>query len=131
ARQISALQRRVAYHLDNQPPTPYREAIVALKRQVEAAGRGEVIHVAHQEPAPLATVAAIGEPAPDFVATEITGTGSARLSRWKGKPILLVFYHPDSFTAAELLRFAQEVHGSFGKHVQVVGLCVSDDATEA
>jgi peroxiredoxin len=125
------LQRRIAYHLDNQPPTPYRQAIVALKRQVEAAARGEVIHVAHEEPAPLVSVAAVGDPAPDFVATEITGTGSARLSRWKGKPILLVFYHPDSFTAADLLRFAQDVHASCGMHVHVVGLSVSDDPTVA
>ena len=44
----------------------------------------------------------VGQPAPDFVTTEISGTGSARLSKWKGKPVLLVFYHPSSYTAAEL-----------------------------
>jgi peroxiredoxin len=126
-RELAALDKRVAYHLENQPPTPYREAVLAVRKQVEAARRGEVLPVAHHETENVVRVAAVGEPAPDFVATEITGTGSARLSRWKGRPILLVFYHPGSFTAGELLHFAQDVHASFGRHLQVVGLSVCDD----
>jgi peroxiredoxin len=127
SRELAALGKRIAYHLENQPPTPYREAVVAVRKQVEAARRGEVLPVAHQERDEVTHVAAVGAPAPDFLATEITGTGSARLTRWKGKPILLVFYHPASVTAGDLLRFSQEVHASLGRHVQVVGLSVSDD----
>ncbi len=127
-KELEALHRKIAYHLENQPTTPYREAMLLLKRQVEAARRGEVIPVVRQEAAAPA-VAAVGEHAPDFVASEITGTGTGagRLSHWKGKPILLVFYHPSSYTAGELLGFAQEIHTHYGKHMAVVGLSTSDD----
>jgi peroxiredoxin len=130
-RPVQALARRIAHHLENQPPTPYRQAVLLVKQQVEAASRGEALPVVHR-PAPagaaaVPNAAAIGEPAPDFVASEITGTGSARPGKWKGKPALLVFYHPGSFTAADLLRFAQDVHKNHGRHASVVGLSVSDD----
>ena len=126
-KQLAALQKRIASHVENQPATPYREAVLTVRKQVEAARRGEVLPVVHQEPQHLPSAAAVGERAPDFVATEITGSGSARLGKWKGKAVLLVFYHPTSFTAPDLLRFAQEVHVSLGKHAQVAGLSVSDD----
>jgi peroxiredoxin len=130
AKQIPALQKRIGTHLQTHPPTPYREAVLAVKRSVDAAARGEVVKPVHHETAqPVITAATIGEPAPDFVATEVTGSGSGRLARWKGKEVLLCFYHPSSYTAAEMLRFAQEVQTSLGKHVQVVGLSVSDDST--
>jgi peroxiredoxin len=125
--QLGMLNRKIAYHLENQPSTPYREAVVVLKRQVEAALRGEVPPVVREETVGPA-VAALGERAPDFVATEYTGSGSSRLARWKGKPVLLVFYHPSSYTASEVLHFAQEVHARYGgKHASVVGLSVLDD----
>jgi peroxiredoxin len=130
ARPLATLQKRIALHLENHPPTPYREAVLLVRRQVEAAARGEVVSVVHHETARATTTARVGEVAPDFVATEITGTGSARLAKWKGKAILLVFYQPTSSTAADLLRFAQEAHATLGsKYVQVVGLSVSDDTT--
>jgi peroxiredoxin len=125
---LEALHRKIVSHLENQPTTPYREALLLLKRQVEAARRGEVLPVVHSEPTRPA-VAAVGEPAPDFVASAITSAGSGRLARWKGKPILLVFYHPSSSTANDLLRFAQEIHANYGKFVSVVGLSVLDDPT--
>jgi peroxiredoxin len=73
-------------------------------------------------------VATVGQPAPDFLATELTGTGSARLRNWLGRPVLLVFYHPSSPTAAEVLRFAQKVATDRAGAVRVVGMSVSDDA---
>jgi peroxiredoxin len=127
-RELETVQRKIAYHLENQPTTPYREALLLLKRQVEAGRRGEVLPVVHEE-STRPTVAALGEPAPDFIATECTGTGSARLARWKGKAVLLVFYSPTSYTAGDLLRFAQDVQNTYGKHVAVVGMSVSDDTT--
>jgi peroxiredoxin len=125
--ELAALHKRITTHLENQPPTPYREAVFAVKKQVEAARRGEILPVVHHDTQQIVTPATVGGPAPDFVASEITGSGSARLNRWKGKPVLLVFYHPSSFTASDLLRFAQDIHAHFGRHAQVVGLSVSDD----
>src|SRR5262249_57709729 len=39
--QLEALQATITHHLDRQPPTPYREAVLQVKRRVEAARRGE------------------------------------------------------------------------------------------
>src|SRR5262249_46092981 len=145
-KQLTVLQRRISAHLENQSPTPYRDAIAQIKRQVDAACKGEGVTVGHHGPArpsgssegaggnkpapaplPLPAAVAVGEAAPDFVATEFTTKGTARLDRWKGRPILLVFYHPSSITIRDLLRFAQEVHTGYSRHVSVIGLSVSDD----
>jgi hypothetical protein len=126
-KELLALQRRIAQYTHNYPVTPYRDAVLGVKRLVDAACKGEVVGMegeAGNEPA----VARVGGPAPDFLVSEITGTGTARLARWKGKPIMMVFYHPSSGTAADLLRFAGSVHSKLGKHVWVVGMSVSDDA---
>lgn len=131
-KQLVLLQKRIGSHLDTNPPTPYREAVQAVRRQVDAAARGEVVTVAYREPArPLLVTATKGEPAPDFVASEITGTGSGRLGQWKGRAVLLVFYQPSSVSAEPLLRFAQDVTNDLGRRVQVVGMCVGDDAEAA
>jgi peroxiredoxin len=70
----------------------------------------------------------VGQPAPDFLATELTGSASARLARWLGRPVLLVFYHPASPTSDEVLRFAQKVAADHPGTAHVVGMSVSDDA---
>ncbi len=127
SRELATLQRAVARYMETYPATPYREAVAGVKRQIDAACKGEAVTVHHAEPVKPA-VAAVGTEAPDFLASEITGTGTARLSRWKGRPILMVFYHPGSYTAADLLKFAGSVHTALGKHVAVVGMSVSDDA---
>jgi peroxiredoxin len=65
------------------------------------------------------------------VATCISTTGSARLVSYKGKPVVMVFYHPSSVTAAELLRFAQNLHTTYARHAHVIALSVSDDRAAA
>lgn len=130
-KQLVTLQKRIAAHVESHPPTPYREAVLAVRRQVETAARGEVVVVAgvhHEASRPHSATVTVGEQAPDFVATEITGEGLSRLGKWKGRAVLLVFYHPTSFTAPEVLTFSQEINTSLGRHVQVVGMSVSDDA---
>ena len=68
--QLTALLNRIAYHLDHQPQTPYREAVLQVKRRVEAAQRGET------PPAP----ATVDPPdAPPVVAA--VGARGARLPR--------------------------------------------------
>jgi peroxiredoxin len=130
-RELSALLRKINAFVEAQPATPYREAVWAVRRQVEAATRGEVVATNYgPTAAPLLPVEIKNKPAPEFLATNITGTGTVRLSSFKGKPTLLLFYNPRSETAGELLRWAQEVHRTLGKHVHVVGMSTSNDATE-
>ncbi len=129
-RTLKELQRRISQHLDT-PPTPYREYVYQIHRQVEAGCRGEVVTASYQEaPERAVSVAKLGEAAPEFVAGPISTPEAGRLSKWKGKPILLVFYHPASLTAPELLRFAQHLHHHYGRMVHVVGLSVSENHSE-
>jgi len=124
---LAALLKKIDYHLD-QPPTPYRLAILQIKRRAEAARRGETPPEPIRETKPVATVAALGQLAPDFLATNLSGGGSAQLRRWSGKPVLLVFYHPASGTTPTVLRYAQQLLAAFPQRITVVGMCVSEDA---
>jgi peroxiredoxin len=127
--QLAALVKRIDYHLENQPPTPYREAVLQVRRHAEAARRGEVPAELSATSGPAGpSRAQPGELAPDFVASDLTAAGSARPRRWLGKPVLLVFYSPASTTAAEVLRFGQRLAAMHGPHLAVVGLSMSSDA---
>jgi peroxiredoxin len=127
--QLETLQGKITHFLEDQPPSPFREAAVQLKRRVEAARRGDpspVPPAADVETAP--SVAKLGYTAPDFLASDFDSKESIRPRRWLGKPVLMVFYNPSSPTVEELLRFAQAVHEAYGKEATVVGLAMSDAA---
>jgi peroxiredoxin len=129
SKSLEAILTRVDLHLDRQPATPYREAMLQVKHRIEAALRGEAAPplqvVAATEPAP--TVATMGEAVPDFTVPDLVSGGSARLKLFLGKPVVLVFYTPASPTAEELLTFAQSLHAHSRGRVSVVGLAVSDE----
>ncbi len=127
--QLTALLNRINYHVEHQAPTPFREAVLQVRRQVESARRGDTPPATAEERSDGPTVAEVGRPAPDFVATDLTapGAASARLRDWLGRPVLLVFYNPASPTADDLLRFARGVHHRFNGAVAVAGLSVTDD----
>jgi peroxiredoxin len=128
--QLATLLNKINYHLEHQTPTPYREAVLQVKRRVEAARRGETPPAAADEGRPAGGgVANLGEKAPDFAAPLFTGTGTASLRRWQGKPVVLVFYSPTSQTTPDLLRFAQELSTSF-QGLTVLGLALSDNAAQ-
>jgi hypothetical protein len=125
--QLDAVLKRVAYHLETQPPTPYRTAVLQVQRRLEAARRGELPpEVPATETTPTAQVAALGMRAPDFVATDLLTGQSARLQRLLGHPLLICFYNPQTDTGVEVLRFAQ---GLTERHrgMSVVGMAVTDD----
>ena len=126
--QLAALLDKIAYHLDRQPQTPYREAIFQVKRRVEAAQRGEaapVVAVAEKPDVP--TVATVGGPAPDFLAPNIVTSATFRLRQVRGKPVLLVFYNPASPTTPDLLAYAQKMSDSYYKDLTVLALSVTGD----
>jgi peroxiredoxin len=125
---LSALMRRIEQYLDNQPETSYRPAILQIKRRVEAAQRGEKPPEPVADIRPIPTGAAVGQRAPDFIATNFTGGGSAQLRRWIGKPVVLVFYHPASQTTPTVLRFAQQLLAKYPQRVYVAGMSISDKA---
>lgn len=126
--QLTALGGRISQHVESQPATPYREAVLLVQRRVEAAKRGETPPAPPSDGAPAPVAAGVGDPAPDFAAPDLIDGGSVRLRRFAGRPTLLVFYHPASPTAPDLLRFAQKVGDAHAKSAWVVGLSVSEDA---
>jgi peroxiredoxin len=126
---LETLQGKIAHFLENQPPSPYREAATQLKRRVDAARRGDPTPVAPPADAETApAIAKIGYTAPDFLSPDFDTKESIRPRRWLGKPVLMVFYNPNSQTAEELLRFAQTISESFRQDAMVVGMAMSDDA---
>jgi peroxiredoxin len=129
-RTIDGLLRRINYHLENQPPTPYRTAVLQVKRQAEAARRGETPPAPPRETTGAPTVAELGRKAPDFLVPDLVTRRSTRLYRLLGKPVLLVFYHPAAPTAETVLRFAQELASS-RYDVTVLGLSVSNERPAA
>jgi peroxiredoxin len=128
-RPLEAILNKIAYHLDNQPETPYRQELLQLRRRIDAARRGQTVAVseaATREAAP--SKAAAGQPAPDFIVTNLLGGESLHLRRLLGKPIVLVFYSPMSPHAHELLRFANSIASvAGGNEVRVLALAMTND----
>jgi peroxiredoxin len=128
--EIDSLLAKIKNHLDHEPPTPYREAVLHIKRRTEAAKRGETAPQSLVEDTVSTTVAAPGRPAPDFMAPDFGSKEPARLKKWLGRPIVMVFYSPASESARELLRFAQHLHEDFQPQIHILGMAVSDDAEQ-
>jgi peroxiredoxin len=118
---------RIARHLENNPPTPYREAILQVKRRIEAAQRGEAPPMLVQDNDADILTFGIGHKAPDFAVTNLLTRDTAHLNRWQGKPLVLVFYSPKSFTAHEVLQFAQRLQDDNERRVNVVSCAFADD----
>src|SRR5207249_3744580 len=90
-RLYEAMLGRIAYHLRS-PATPFRVAVVWVQRRAEEAKKGQAPPVAPVAPPPLT----VGRPAPDFAEFDLAGRDSIRLSRWQGRPVLLIFNKPES-----------------------------------
>lgn len=127
AAQLDNLLARINHHLEQPSPTPYREAVVRVKKRVEAAKRGEALVTTEPAAVPSAAVVAVGKPAPDFVTPDFVTRESARLKNWQGKAIVLVFYNPASDRAADILRFAQQLARAHANDLAVLGLAMSED----
>jgi peroxiredoxin len=125
--QLTALQTRINSHLENSlARTPYREAILQIKKDVETAKRGETPPAPLIEEAPpTSTIAAVGSLAPDFFVPDHVSGSNVRLQRWHGKPIMLVFYSPAAPNSADVLQFAQHLAETYPNGLAVIGLTVN------
>jgi peroxiredoxin len=126
---LEALMNRINYHLERQHATPYREAVLQVKRRVEAAQRGETPPAPPSDDGPEAGHAAeVGAVVPDFSAPDFATGLPTHLRHWSGRPVLLVFYNPSSPTSPEVLRFAQKMSTANPRDLAVVALSMSEDA---
>jgi peroxiredoxin len=127
-RSAESLQTKITQLIETSPATPYRGALLQLKRRVEAVSRGDTVPFdPSEEASPVAPLAALGQPAPDFLVSDMATRESLRLRRLLGRPIVLVFYAPSSKTCNDVLRFAQSLNDANPREIHVLGLVVSDD----
>lgn len=125
---FDTLLKKIDGHMQKSAPTPYRDAIQLVRRRVEAARRGESPPQLQQRDDAIVQVrATIDQKVPDFVASNLLTRESVRLHRLLGKPVLLVFYTPNSNSAAEVLRFTQQMAEVHGDKVSIAALSLSDD----
>jgi peroxiredoxin len=102
--------------------------VLQVKRRAEAASRGETPAAGPaQDQSHAARIATLDQPAPDFIVTNLLTKETTQLRRWLGRPVLMVFYHPDSATVESVLRFAQGMQNRYHQHLAVLGFAVSDD----
>jgi peroxiredoxin len=126
--QIDGACHRLEQHLENHPPTPYRPALLQLKTALDAARRGDIpVAASAEEPAPVAKSVEIGQRVPDFAVTSLTDKELARLDRLLGRPILVVFYNPETAMGKEVLRFAKSVAAAPGNRVAILAMAVTHD----
>jgi peroxiredoxin len=126
ARQFDLVLTRIQTFIASNPPTPYRDALKHVQRLAEAGKRGEAPPELPADDAGVPQIAH-GKPAPEFLVKDLTTKESVRLRQWLGRPLLLVFYSPNSPTVDRVLRFAQDVQDRQGDQVHVITLAVSDE----
>jgi hypothetical protein len=125
-RPFDVILAKIGYYLESEPRTPYRDAVLQVKRRVEAARRGEVTPVAFEDTAHSAR-ATPGQRAPDFVVTNLLTKESVRLQKCLGRPILMVFYTPKSQTAEAVLRYCQRLQDSHSGNITVLAFALFED----
>jgi hypothetical protein len=125
---LARLERLDAYLEEADPSSPYREAVLAVRRQLDAARKGET--VAKTPAVSLAPVGVapavpkgvawpeVGQIAPDFTA------GPFRLADSRGKPAVLVFFKPGSDTTDLALGVANLLNQKYGSRAAVIPLAV-------
>jgi hypothetical protein len=119
-RALDGWSRRLTHHIRSQPATPYREAVVAAQRRLDAARRGQVKPVAAVE---AAVDFVRGRPAPDFIAAGFDGSPALHLRRQRGRPGLIAFLRADAPASAE----AADALAAAARPVNIVVVAGSDD----
>jgi peroxiredoxin len=129
----NALIHRIAFHLDHaqsQQTTPYRQAALHIKEELEKAKKGEIpVRAVSDDPPPLSSEAIqVGQRAPDFAASSLTDDKTYRLGECQGKPALVFFFNPETKLGREVLAYAKQLSDRHRDRMAVVALAVTQDA---
>ena|GEM_PF-956086 len=125
------IQKLDAYLEESDTSSPYREAVLAVRRQLDAARRGESVTKTPLSPLSLApSLSPQGSvwPEPGQIAPDFTA-GTFRLADSRGKPVVLVFFKPESETADLTLAIADALNQKYGTRAAIVPLSVWSDTT--
>lgn len=130
AANIDVLLRKIAIHLESAPPTPYRKAITHLTQRVESARRGELLLQADytvEEPAVPIGPLRVGQKAPDTLLTDLVTGKTSSLNKQLGRPILFVYYNPQTKIGVDVLQFARAAAAKMGDRMGVLAMAVTTD----
>jgi hypothetical protein len=128
--QLDSLQRKISYHIENSPPTPYRKAVVHLAQRIDSARKGELLLADYttEEPVTPFGPLRIGQKAPDTLVSDLVSRKNVRLSRLLGRPTLIVYYNPQTKLGSEILTFAKGVAEKLEGKVSIMAMAVTTDA---
>ncbi|MCS6863588.1 MAG: hypothetical protein RMJ56_14085 [Gemmataceae bacterium] len=128
------LEKIDAYLNEVDVTSPYREAVHAIRRQLEAAAKGESIAPVAGSTllAPAASAGRkqsqwpeVGQLAPDFTA------GPFRLVEHRGQPVVIVFFQPGRETTDLALAIADALQSQYGRAAAVVALAIWGTVADA
>ena len=123
------------YLEDSRTKSGFRTAIESTRRRCEAATLGAAPAVAIVRaftPATSPDKLEREKPAPDFIVADIDRpTGRFRLSNARGKPVVLIFYKPQSQTTKGALELADALTAHFANKVVVLPLACENKGDTA
>ena len=135
---FETLVRRIDGYLTDHPggdSVPYREAITAVRKRAISASKGNLppAQVTFDERGAPATGEAnalltIGKPVPDISAEMLTADATTKLSKLKGRPVLLAYLQPTSAAASPALKLTQALHARYRGRGAILPLLVGDTA---
>jgi hypothetical protein len=127
---FEVLLRRIEQHLTTHfsgDEAPYRQAILSVQRKAEAAKRGDIPPAPPPPETSEAPRLAIGKPALDIMAVDLTNREAIALGKLRGRPVLLIYYQPDKARTAEpVMRFAQSLFAQYAGKAFVLALAIGD-----
>lgn len=127
----SSLGKLDGYMNESAPGTPFREALIAARRTMEAARRGDVPML----PIPPVSIQPIARPHAEWPESGRDAPnirfGTTQLLDQKGKPVVLIFLKPGGETTDLALAIADALEKRYRGDVLVVPLVVFGDTSIA
>ena len=127
---LNALIERVDQFLRQQAATPYRDALVRL-RETALSRKQNHLPAPRVEAGdgPTRETLTVGQPAPDFAVRTWDGKETAGLRAWRGQPVLLAFFHPQSTSCPLVLPALERLNAQTHQNLKgtLVGMAMSND----
>ena len=113
-------------YLAHRPQTPYRDALLRLKQLAQDVKANRI--APELAPAPVRDRFAIGRPAPDFVVENPQTHEATSLRQWRGKTLLIVFFHPRSQITPLVLQYVRRLQQQHRPdHLAIISMIMTDD----
>ncbi len=128
ANQIDALSRKMSFHLENAPTTPYRKAVVHLAQRIDSARKGELLLADYtEEPVLPIGPLRIGQKVSDCVLNDLVSQKTVRLHRLLGRPVLIIYYNPHTQIGVDVLTFAKFAVEKMGDKLAIAAFAVTNE----